>query len=209
MDRKAAGLRTELQMTKSIHTLIPDIYKLLGRKDGWFTEDIAKEFGLELGKTLTGQLGETKGPPSLRLSQMGPRCPKALWYSIHHPELAEPIPPWVQVKFAYGHMVEALALALAKAAGHEVTGEQDEVILDGVKGHRDCIIDGCLVDIKSANSRGYIKFKDKTLHENDLFGYLDQLDAYLVASSMDPLLINKDTAYDVPRRTQTTRKTHT
>src|SRR6266849_6159935 len=40
---------------------------------------------------------------------------------------------------------------MAKAAGHEVLGEQDELTLDGVVGHRDCVIDGCIVDVKTTS----------------------------------------------------------
>lgn len=126
---------------------------------------------------------------------MGPKCPRALWYSVVHPELAEPVPPWAVNKFCYGHIIEAWAIALAKAAGHSVEGEGDELIVDGIKGHRDCIIDGCIVDVKSANSRGFVKFKDKTIAQNDSFGYLDQLDGYLVGSAEDDLVTDKEHAY--------------
>lgn len=126
---------------------------------------------------------------------MGPRCPCALWHSIHHPERAEAMPPWAEVKFSFGHIIEGLAIALAKAAGHEVVGEQDAVSVDGVVGHRDCIIDGCLVDVKSASSRAFDKFKTGKIKEDDTFGYLDQLDGYLLGSAEDPLLTVKDRGY--------------
>lgn len=84
---------------------------------------------------------------------------------------------------------------MAKAAGHEVTGEQDELDVDGIKGHRDCIIDGCLVDVKSAASPSFLKFKDGSIAQSDSFGYLDQLDGYLVGSAEDPLLRVKDRGY--------------
>jgi hypothetical protein len=178
-----------------INTLIPDIYQLIKRKDGWFNETIAQEFSSEVGTRLRDHLGAKETTPRLRLSQMGPRCPKALWHSIHTPELAEPLPPWAEIKYTYGHILEALAIALAKAAGHTVTGEQDEVIVDGILGHRDCVIDGCVVDVKSTSSYGFNKFKDKTLAQSDSFGYLDQLDGYLVGSSADPLVTVKDKGY--------------
>jgi hypothetical protein len=178
-----------------INTLIPDIYQLIKRKDGWFNETIAQEFSSEVGTRLRDHLGAKETTPRLRLSQMGPRCPKALWHSIHTPELAEPLPPWAEIKYAYGHILEALAIALAKAAGHTVTGEQDEVIVDGILGHRDCVIDGCVVDVKSTSSYGFNKFKDKSLAQSDSFGYLDQLDGYLVGSSADPLVTVKDKGY--------------
>lgn len=179
---------------KHISTLIPDIYEMVSQKGGWFSPDLAKEFGGEVATRLV-EASDTQGPPKLRLSQMGPRCPCALWHSIHKPEEAEEMHPWVLIKFQYGHILEALVIAMAKAAGHEVTGEQDVVYVNGVAGHRDCIIDGNIVDVKSANSRSFAKFKDGSILQSDSFGYLDQLDGYLVGSNSDPLLRNKDTAF--------------
>lgn len=133
--------------------------------------------------------------PRLRLSQMGRRCPCALWHSIHTPELSEPLPAWARIKYTYGHILEAYVISLCKAAGHEVTGEQDELTVDGVTGHRDCVIDGCVVDVKSTSTRGFQKFKDGSIRDDDAFGYLDQLDGYLVGSQDDPLVRNKSTGY--------------
>ena len=178
-----------------ISTLIEDIYELLGRKDGWFTPELATEFGNELSlKMQTRFAGARK--PGLSLSQMGPRCPKALWHSVHTPELAEPHPPWAEMKFMYGDVIEALAITLAKAAGHTVAGEQDVLEVDGVPGHRDCVIDGYVVDVKSCGVYLYERFKTKSIAEDDSFGYLDQLDGYLVGSFSDPLVWRKDVAYD-------------
>ncbi len=164
-----------------INTLVTDIYAYL-EKNGMPDVDI------HIPKT------ETR-PPTLRLSQMGPRCPKALWYSIHHPEEAEPLPPQAIIKYAYGHAIEELAITLVKASGHSVVGEQDELVVDGIKGHRDCVIDGAVVDVKSTSSLSFNKFKDGTLKDSDHFGYLDQLDGYVVGSLDDPLVTVKDRAY--------------
>lgn len=179
---------------KSIHTLIPDIQECLKDKGDWFNDHIKSEFARSAGDKVQGSFSpyEKRG---LRISGLGDKCPKALWHSIHTPELAEPLPAWAEFKYAYGHIIEALAISLAKAAGHEVTGEQDELVVDGITGHRDCVIDGCVVDVKSAASRSFIKFKDKTLHENDSFGYLYQLDGYVLGSSNDPLVHVKDKGY--------------
>lgn len=179
---------------KTIHTLVPDIYALL-KTDGWFTEELAKEFSDDVALRLRGQLNEVQKRKTLRLSQMGPRCPKALWASIHAPDEAESLPPWARIKYSYGHIIEALAIALAKASGHEVTGEQDELILDGIKGHRDCVVDGCTLDVKSTSSRGFEGFKTGSIGHSDHFGYLDQLDGYTVAAANDPLVRVKDKAY--------------
>lgn len=181
---------------KNIQELIPDIYQTIKEKKGW-SNVVADSFATEVSLRLRSQFGEAKEErkPTLRLSQMGPKCPRALWYSIHHPELAEPIPPWAEFKYAYGHLIEALAIALARASDHTVEGEQDELVVNGIVGHRDCVIDGCLVDVKSTSSRGFTKFKDGSLHQDDSFGYLDQLDGYLVGSVDDPLVKVKDRGY--------------
>lgn len=177
-----------------ITTLIKDIQELVTRKDGWFDDTLSKAFADEVAGRVKGQF-ENKEKPTLRLSQMGPRCPRALWYSIHSPEQAENLPPWAEVKYTYGHIIEALAITLAKAAGHSVVGEQDAVYVDGITGHRDCVIDGCVVDVKSTSSFGFNKFKDGSLKENDSFGYLDQLDGYVVGSASDPLVHVRDRGY--------------
>lgn len=178
-----------------IKTLVRDIYKTVATKDGWFTEALSSKLGSDIATTLRGQLGDERPAPRLRLSQMGPRCPCALWHSIHHPELAEPLQPWAEIKFSYGHILEALVISLAKASGHDVRGEQDEVVLDGIRGHRDCVIDGCIVDVKSASSLSFNKFKNKSIAQNDTFGYLDQLDGYILGCAEDDLVTNKDTGY--------------
>lgn len=125
------------------------------------------------------------------MSSLGPKCPKALWYGLHHPETAEILPPWAEIKFAYGHVLEGLVLTLAKAAGHEVVGEQDELRFDGIVGHRDAVIDGVTVDVKSATSISFQKFKSSNFELVDSFGYLDQLDGYVLAAADDPIVLDK------------------
>jgi hypothetical protein len=180
---------------KSINTLVSDIYSLVQRKDGWFTEELAKELSHDITRRLQAQLGQSEKTPTLRLSKMGPTCPKALWHSIHTPGEAESLPPWAIIKYSYGHVIEALVIALAKAAGHLVTGEQDALEVNGVLGHRDCVIDGCIVDVKSMSSIGIDRLKSKDIVESDSFGYLDQLDGYLVGSADDPLVLDKEHGY--------------
>ena len=178
---------------KSIYTLVEDIYHHVGGEHG-LSSLLASDIGTNIANAVQQSLGRQERR-SLRLSGLGPSCPKALWHRINTPELAEPLPPYAKIKYTYGHIIEHLVIGLARAAGHEVTGEQDELTVDGVTGHRDCVIDGCIVDVKSTSSRGFAKFKDKTIGEADDFGYLDQLDAYLVGSADDPLVRVKDRAY--------------
>jgi hypothetical protein len=175
-----------------IDNLIKDIYAVVEKEENWFTAPRLADFGANLSTALNRH----QGVPSLRLSQMGEKCPSALWHSIHSAAHAEPFPPWVRIKFDYGHILESYVIELCKAAGHEVTGEQDELILDGVKGHRDCVVDGCTVDVKSLNSRSFQALK-AGMAPQDIFlrDYLDQLDGYVVAAIDDPLVRVKDRGY--------------
>lgn len=171
------------------------MYELLKSKGGWFSDELSHSFATDVATRVQSSLNSHGNKPTLRLSQMGPKCPRALWYSINKPELAVPLHPWTVFKFSYGHMIEALAITVAKASGHEVVGEQDELRVDGIVGHRDCVIDGCVFDVKSSSSRGMDKFANGTLWQNDSFGYLEQLDGYLCGSLEDPLVRVKDKAY--------------
>lgn len=130
----------------------------------------------------------------LRMSNFGTKCDRKLWYSVNTPEKAEPLLPHTRLKFLYGDIIEELILSLAEEAGHIVEGQQDEIELYGVKGHRDAIIDGLLVDVKSANARSFLKFK-KPFEDvkDDLWfsTYVDQLNMYLEGSKEDPRLTIK------------------
>lgn len=180
---------------KNVSTLVPDMYELLKGRTGWFNDELSRAISQDIAIRLQSSFNSPRNINTLRLSQMGPKCPKHLWHSIHTPELAVPLPPWTVLKFSYGHVLEALAITIAKAAGHSVVGEQDEVCVDGIVGHRDCIIDGCLFDVKSSSTRGMEKFQNATLWQNDSFGYLEQLDGYICGSLDDPLLKVKDKGY--------------
>lgn len=170
---------------KSIQTLVPDIYNLLSEGTN-INEDNLKEFSRKLEDTLRRRLSKDKdGNNVLRMSNIGMPCQRELWYRINKPDEAEPLPPWVVFKFLYGDILELLVSFLSKEAGHKVEGEQDEMDLHGLKGHRDGVVDGVLVDFKSANSRGFVKFRDHKLDTDDPFGYIDQLNAYLAASARD------------------------
>jgi hypothetical protein len=168
-----------------IKFLIKDIYKL-------FTEaytpnpDNVKTLAKNLTDTIVDRLSNPNQTPRLRPSNIGHPCERQLWYSINTPDDAEEIPPTVKFKFLYGDIIEALVLFLAAEAGHKVEGCQDEVEIAGVKGRRDAVIDGVLVDVKSANSRSFDKFEKHTLAPgNDPFGYLKQLSFYQTASGAD------------------------
>lgn len=112
------------------------------------------------------------------MSNLGTKCLRKLWYTVNQSEKAEPLRPEARLKFLYGDIIETLILWLAKLAGHEVKGEQDELEINGVKGHRDAVVDGITVDVKSASSYSFRKFESGLKSSEDAFGYLDQLGAY-------------------------------
>ena len=177
-----------------MNTLVTDIYNTI-KKPGWYTPEMASYFNTNLALRLDEHLNEQNIEPRLRISKLGPRCPRALWCSIHKPEEETPVPAWAKNTFTYGHIVEMLTLTQIKASGHEVTGEQDELSALGIIGHRDCIVDGYLCDIKSCGRFGFNKFKTGSIAKDDLFGYLDQMDGYLLASRDDDLVQFKDRGY--------------
>lgn len=180
---------------KSIETLVSDIYDLFLREDTKISEEGALEFGLSLAKTIKDRLEAPKKEPYLRFSNVGTDCDRKLHYKINQPELGETLPPEVHIKFLFGDILEALLLFLAKEAGHTVEGQQDTMSFEGLKGSRDAVIDGNLVDVKSASTYSFNKFKNQELERNDPFGYLAQLGLYLEASQDDPKVTNKDEAY--------------
>jgi hypothetical protein len=176
----------------NIETLIEDIYGLFNGHE--YDPGDVQAFGLSVADTITKRIGRDHGPPALRMSNLGTPCERKLWYTVNEPEHGEPFDAQTKLKFLYGDILEELLLFLASASGHEVVGRQDELEILGVKGHPDAIIDGRLVDVKSASSYSFQKFKNHDLRGNDPFGYLDQLGAYLYASRDNPALVDKNKA---------------
>lgn len=183
-------------MIKNIHTLIGDCHAFIEENPRWFREAVAEGLAEYFRRLSIQPSIEEDATAVLRLSQMGEKCPCHLWHSVRAPSLQEPIPAHTSIKFAYGDVIEGLIIELVKKAGHEVTGEQDVLYVDGVRGHRDCVIDGCVVDVKSTNSLSYQKIKAGQVAD-DIFlsSYLAQLDGYVVGSHDDPLVRVKDRGY--------------
>lgn len=176
-----------------IETLIPDIYKLFDKPHPPSEENV-QTFAHNVASIMNDRLQERQ-EHYLRPSNIGQPCERKLWYTINTPSEAEPMPLKARFKFLYGDLIEALVLFLAAEAGHKVEGCQDTVSISDVKGKRDAIIDGVLVDVKSANTRSFEKFEKHTLKNgDDPFGYVPQLDFYRTASKADPQVVVKDKA---------------
>lgn len=96
------------------------------------------------------------------------------------------------LKFLVGDITESVLLFLAAQAGHNVTEQQTEIHLDGIKGHIDADIDGVTVDVKSASPYAFKKFKDGSLIDNDSFGYVPQISGYAEARDTDGAFLAMD-----------------
>lgn len=178
---------------KTIDTLIEDINEVLLGKGGW--DAAITEYFAEWVSTIAEERFSQEPEPRayLSLSQLGTPCERKLWYKVNESQKAEPFTPETLGKFFYGDLLEALVLSLAKAAGHQVDGLQEELNVYGVKGHGDAIIDGRVIDVKSASRFGFQKFKQNKLKEDDPFGYISQLSSYLYAYQDDPRVTDKTT----------------
>lgn len=168
-------------MTKTLDTLVVDIYDLFDPSKGHepneqnlddFCTNLKDLFRVRLSARVRKEGG------GIRFSALG-KPDRQIWMDAHpDPDNEEALLPKTYLKFLYGDVIEQLYLFLAKEAGHSVTHEQTEVEVDGVKGHIDAIIDGTVVDVKSASPFGYKKFEAGTIEQDDPFGYVAQLAGY-------------------------------
>ena len=166
--------------TKTIDTLVDDIYNLVNTGKKKPDQEALFALGSTIMDAVKRQLwmATSDAPGRLRMSNIGKPCSRQLWYDINGDDKAEGFSPQTRLKFMIGDIVEAFLIYLAKEAGHSVTEQQAEIEMDGIKGHIDCVIDGELVDIKSASSFAMKKFKNGTLPDDDPFGYISQISGY-------------------------------
>jgi len=174
-----------------IETLVKDIYAVIEGKGGW-DETITEYLATNIAATAEARFKEPQKPRGyLSLSSVGSPCKRKTWYRINKTEEAAPLKAQLLGLFFYGDLLEYLILALARAAGHDVQGEQDRMDAVGIKGHRDAVIDGVTIDVKSASRYGMQKFVNHTLRKNDPYGYISQLSSYVYAAKDDPLVTDK------------------
>lgn len=189
-------------MTKKLNTLIDDIYTTISTLSEGKPLNVSEKAIEEFGEDMKEALRHWATPPErnttehLRMSNIG-KQDRQLWFDINSTsKTTETLPPHLHIKFLYGHLLEVLVLFFVKLAGHKVTSQQKEVSVQGIKGHMDCVIDGEVVDVKTASGYGFKKFKDGTLAEDDTFGYLAQLAGYEYHNKTNKggfLVLNKET----------------
>jgi hypothetical protein len=181
-------------LLKTINTLKRDIDEVLRGKGGW--DSAVSEF-LSSNITRLAEEKFTEEPKPrnyLSLSMLGTPCKTKLWYLVNKPELANDLTGDDLGNFFYGDLLEVFAISLVMAAGHHVEGLQEDLEIDGVPGHGDVIIDGMVVDVKSASRFSFVKFLNNGLRKSDPFGYLSQLSSYLKAYEGDKRVLYKDRA---------------
>jgi len=181
-------------MTKTIDTLIEDVQEVLLNGVEEVPDDIARRFAENMYEFAKTRLKSYERKPALRMSNIGSPCGRKLHLQINRPEEEESLSADTKLKFLYGDLIEEMMLFLAELSGHKVSGRQSEQEIAGIKGHRDAVIDGTLVDVKSASSFSFKKFKDGNIADDDPFGYCTQLQSYLHAGQDDPEIVDKDRA---------------
>jgi hypothetical protein len=183
-----------------LDSLVQDIYKTIEPLSSGEPIDISEEqidaFGESMKEVMRSWANPTKRDStfSIRMSNVG-KHPRKLWFDSQSTTARSPINVPTQIKFLYGHMLEELVKLFVVMSGHDLTGQQKEVVVDSVVGHIDCIIDEEVVDIKTASSFAFNKFKHGTLRDDDAFGYLGQLAGYEESEGTNKgglLVINKE-----------------
>lgn len=175
-----------MNLTKTIDSLVNDIYGLFTGDRFEVTKDSLSRFRENTSDLVASRFSDTRGAGSLRLSNIG-KPDRQLWYDLNYKGPVEEMEPHALIKFMYGDIIEHMVLLFAREAGHTVEMEQAEVEVEGIKGHPDAVIDGVVVDVKSASPYSFKKFETGTLLQegNDPFGYVAQLAGYVEAINPD------------------------
>lgn len=196
---------------KTIDTLVPDMLEVLEGLGGW--EEATTKY---LSEGIASLAEERFSKPQEVRNHLSPSMlgspDRQLWYKINCADEAEKLDPELLGTFFYGDILEVLVIALAKAAGHTVTGLQERLDICGITGSGDCVIDGVVIDVKSTSAYNYEKFKhnrlkgymktDRKTQKNewipadmvDSFGYISQISSYLYGYKDDPTVTEKNRA---------------
>tara|TARA_R110000765_G_C18868752_1_gene600795 strand:- start:299 stop:1180 length:882 start_codon:yes stop_codon:yes gene_type:complete len=196
-------MMTKKQQRKlpKLDTLVEDIYSKIEFLSEGNQLEISEADLDTFGKDMADALKHWSTPQSrtkdnLRMSNIGKPL-RRLWFDAKTADTKPEVHSApLQIKFLYGHLLEVLILFFVRMAGHTVTSEQKEISVDGVKGHMDCVIDGEVIDVKTASGFAFKKFRDGTLADDDVFGYLGQLAGYEKAENTSEggfLVMNKET----------------
>ena len=128
-------LRMTKKKTKSLDTLVQDIYSTIEVLADDETIDIPEEMYEEFGRDMEDALRHWATPVErpkngLRMSNIG-RPIRRLWYDLNLEDAEkERINGPTFIKFLYGHLLEVLLLFFVRLSGHVVESEQKEVTVE-------------------------------------------------------------------------------
>lgn len=200
---------------KFIDTLVEDINEVIRGNGGWdntVSNYLANSI-VDIAERRFGDEDDSR-EPVISPSMIGSICDREIWYKTNLHAEGEPLDPEVLGTFFYGDILESVVIALAIASGHKVECIQEPIEVYGMKGTSDVVIDGMVVDIKSASNYGFEKFANNGLkgyykYEGrgnnkkkvwvpqsvaDSFGYISQLSSYLAGYQGDNRVTYKDKA---------------
>jgi hypothetical protein len=146
---------------------------------------------------------EARDDDALRMSSIGHKCDRALWYALRWAHHQKPIDGRIVRIFDNGHARESAIVQYLKDAGFMVvdrdpaTRQQFEVVLAGgaLVGHFDGIITGIpespvnphLLEIKTMNAKRFKEFRAKGIQASDP-SYWVQANAYAYAQGLTRIL---------------------
>jgi len=168
---------------KTIDTIVEDIYEVLENghpEHGVFANSLSQRLYSTASRGLRPRdRSKRNRRGGVWFSNYGDPCVRKLWYGVHLGNKRKNRNPSLGHKFLLGNVMEDIVLELAKLAGHSVGHEQRSVELDGRTGRIDAVIDGVLVDVKTASPSAFRKFQSGLKREDDSFGNIPQLLGYL------------------------------
>lgn len=155
---------------------VEKINQLFSHPETLLNKDRLKQYAVNSANAVHRAITEDYKPTfRLRMSNMGYPLRKLYWLIKHG---RQPLDAETKIKMLTGHLTEEMVMFLLESAGCQVTNAQMELQYRGYTGHIDCIVDGWLVDVKTASAFSYDKFSKGLDDESDSFGYRFQLAAY-------------------------------
>ena len=126
---------------RDLTKVVPDIYThLQSLSDGVALPLTEKDINLTVEGIREALLSWAKPEErnkdfTIRMSNVG-KPARQLWFEQRDKDSKKDIDAPTQLKFLYGHLLEEIVLMLVRMSGHQVTDEQKEVDINGIKGHQ-------------------------------------------------------------------------
>lgn len=172
------------------------ILAYLGSEGKTLNESLLEEASKRAASAFKRQLMEDReAKGGLRMSSGG-QCGRKQWYAYHQTP-QEPLSGRTVNTFLTGDLLEVGLSILGRLAGWQLMGKpdgEDEIKLDGIKGHPDDLL--CvpeeggkmyLVEYKTMSEYSYRKFETDGL--DDAWGYMTQCSLYCEALGLEEYIL--------------------